>query len=334
MAAILRAEKRMNIAIIGCGFIGEKRAKALRGQHKLVVCCDTNLSRAEGLAAKYPGAEATSDWAYAASRPDVDIVCVATVHNALPAVTLAAAVAGKHVLVEKPAARRAAELDSVVEACARTGALVRIGFNHRHHRAFRQARQIVDSGALGPLMFVRGRYGHGGRIGYDKEWRAVPELSGGGEAIDQGLHLIDLARWFFGDFPSVKGEMGTFFWDMPVEDNAFFLLRTAAGQVASLHATWTEWKNTFSFELYGKTGKLEITGLGGSYGLERLAHYQMLPEMGPPPTTIWEYPMADDSWENEFDTFVDDIRLARQPNPGLGDAQAALRIVESVYQQS
>lgn len=324
----------MNIAIVGCGFIGEKRAKALRGQHKLVVCCDTNLARAEGLAAKYPGAEATTDWAAAATRSDVDIVCVATVHNSLPKVTLAAALAGKHVLVEKPAARRAAELDPVVEACARTGALARIGFNHRHHRAFRQARQLVDAGALGSLMFVRARYGHGGRVGYDKEWRAVPELSGGGEAIDQGLHLIDLARWFLGDFPSVKGEVGTFFWNMPVEDNAFFLLRSATGQVASLHATWTEWKNTFSFELYGEKGKLEITGLGGSYGLERLAYYQMLPEMGPPPTTIWEYPMADDSWENEFDTFLEDIRMGRQPNPGLEDAQAALRIVESVYQQS
>ena len=103
-----------------------------------------------------------------------------------------------------------------------------IGFNHRYHRAFRKAREIFDSGALGEMMFVRGRYGHGGRPGYDKEWRAVPELSGGGELIDQGMHLIDLARWFLGDFEKVQGHIATYFWNMPVEDNGFLLLRTAA----------------------------------------------------------------------------------------------------------
>ena len=82
---------------------------------------------------------------------------------------------------------------------------MRIGFNHRYHRAFRDARRLIDDGALGPLMFVRARYGHGGRVGYDKEWRADPALSGGGELIDQGCHLIDLARWLLGDFTARRG---------------------------------------------------------------------------------------------------------------------------------
>src|ERR1035441_8539723 len=99
----------------------------------------------------------------------------------------------------------------------RTGALVRIGFNHRYHRAFRKAREIFESGALGDMMFIRGRYGHGGRPGYDQEWRADPAISGGGELIDQGAHLIDLSRWFLGDFTRVRGSARTWFWDMPVE---------------------------------------------------------------------------------------------------------------------
>jgi len=268
------------------------------------------------------------------TRSDVDIVIVATTHDMLAPIAAAAVHSGKHVLIEKPGARRAAELDSVVGDSRRSGALVRVGFNHRYHRAFRQAREIFDSGALGPVMFVRGRYGHGGRLGYEREWRARPELSGGGELIDQGMHLIDLARWFLGDFPKVRGCAGTFFWKMPVEDNGFLLLETAAGQVAFLHAGWTEWKNLFSFEIMGRMGKLEISGLGGSYGVERLAFHRMSPEMGPPETTIWEYPMADDSWEREFAEFLEDIRLGRQPSPGLADAQAALRVVEMVYQES
>jgi predicted dehydrogenase len=238
------------------------------------------------------------------------------------------------VLIEKPAARSAAELAMVREAAAKAGVLVRVGFNHRYHRAFRKAREIVDSGALGEMMFIRGRYGHGGRPGYDKEWRAVPKKSGGGELVDQGMHLIDLARWFLGDFNQVKGFTETYFWDMPVEDNAFLLLRTPGGQVASLHATWTEWKNLFSFEIYGRKAKLEISGLGGSYGAERLAFYRMLPQMGPPETTIWEYPMADDSWEREAAEFIADIRVGRQPAAGLADAAAAWEIVETIYRES
>jgi len=180
-------------------------------------------------------------------------------------------------------------------------------------------------------MYVRGRYGHGGRVGYEGEWRAQPERSGGGELIDQGIHLIDLARWFLGDFEDVQGFAHTYYWDMPVEDNGFMLLKTAKRQAALLHASWTEWKNLFSFEVFGREGKLEMTGLGGSYGTERLAYYRMRPEMGPPETTIWEYPMPDTSWDVEFAEFIEDIRLGRQPAASLDDARAALQIVQRIY---
>jgi predicted dehydrogenase len=261
-------------------------------------------------------------------------VIVAVTHDMLAPTALAAARAGKHVLIEKPGARSAAELDPVAEAARSAGVRVRVGYNHRYHRAFREARGIFESGALGEMMYVRGRYGHGGRPGYDREWRARPEQSGGGEAIDQGVHLIDLARWFLGDFASVRASLPTLFWDMPVEDNAFFLLETAGGQVAFLHATWTEWKNLFSMEICGRKGKLEITGLGGSYGVERLAHYRMPAAMGPPETVIHEYPMADDSWQMEFADFLEDIRLGREPQPGIADAQAALRVVEAARREA
>ncbi len=321
----------MRVAIVGCGLIGQKRARALAGA-KLTVCCDVKPVLAEKLAAAFPGARATACWQEAVTAADVDIVVVSTVHKELAPVAATAAAAGKHVLVEKPGARRAAELDAVLEASAATGARVRVGFNHRYHPALQKAREIVDSGVLGPLLFVRGRYGHGGRPGYDKEWRAVEEISGGGEAIDQGMHLIDLARWFLGDFDGVQGHVATYFWDMPVEDNAFFLLTTPRNQTAQLHASWTEWKNLFSLEIYGRDGKLDISGLGGSYGVERIAYYKMLPEMGPPETAIWEYPaLTDKSWELEFAAFLEDIAERRDPSPGVRDAQAALRIVEAVY---
>jgi predicted dehydrogenase len=121
---------------------------------------------------------------------------------------------------------------------------------------------------------------------------------------------------------------------MPVDDNAFLTLKTAAKQVAFLHASCTEWKNTFSFELFGRNGKLQMDGLGGSYGLERLTYYRMRPEMGPPETTVWEYPQADNSWEIEMAEFLEDVRQRREPSPGLMDAIAALDIVDKIYRNS
>jgi predicted dehydrogenase len=321
----------MNIAIIGCGLIGQKRAKTLKNAC-LTVCVDHIREKADALAKQHPGCIALTDWREAIAHKDVDIIIISTLHATLAEIGLAATEAGKHILVEKPAGRRANELDPIITAAKKNNTLIRVGFNHRYHRAFRKARELVDENALGDLMFIRARYGHGGRIGYDKEWRAQPELSGGGELIDQGVHLIDLARWFLGDFTDIQGHAHTYYWDMPVDDNSFLLLKTPKNQTAFLHASCTEWKNLFSFEIYGKKGKIDINGLGGSYGTERITFYKMLPEMGPPETYAWEYPMADDSWEVEMNEFLEDVRLKRQPSVGIMDAQAALSIVEHIYQ--
>ena len=130
----------------------------------------------------------------------------------------------------------------------------------------------------------------------------------------------------------MQGFAHTYYWNMPVEDNAFLLLKTASQQVALLHASWTEWKNLFSFEIFGRQGKLDIHGLGGSYGVERLAYYHMLPEMGPPETTIWEYPQTDTSWAVEFAEFVEDVQYRRSPAAGLSDARAVLQVIECIYE--
>lgn len=327
----------MKIAIVGCGLIGQKRAKTIKahgGNVTLAACVDQVYDKAESLAKQHPDCAIYTNWLDVMKLPDIDVIIISTLHSSLAEIGLAAAKAGKHILVEKPGGRHSTELEPIMAAAQESGSLARVGFNHRYHRAFRKARELIDQGEIGDLMYIRARYGHGGRVGYDKEWRAQPDLSGGGELIDQGVHLIDLARWFLGDFKEVDGSAHTFFWDMPVDDNGFLLLKTEKQQVAFLHASCTEWKNLFSFEIYGRTGKIEINGLGGSYGVERLTFYKMSAEMGPPETFIWEYPMADDSWDVEFAEFLADIKEQRQPAAGLQDAHAALQIVENIYRKS
>ena len=329
----MRLEMNPRIAIIGCGLIGRKRLAALPAG-TFAAACDLELGRAEQLVASARAGYATDDAARVFADPAIDAVIVCTLNAALAPLALAAIRAGKHVLVEKPGAISTKQADELIDAARAASVRVRVGFNHRFHPALRQARSLYESGALGPLMFIRGRYGHGGRVGYDREWRADPTLSGGGELIDQGVHLIDLAGWFLGDFARIEGHASTSFWDMPVDDNAFLNLRTAAGQTAWLQVSCTEWKNLFSLEIYGRTGKLHVEGLGGSYGVERLTFHRMLPEMGPPETTAWEYPRGDDSWRLEIAEFFTDIRTGREPQPGLREARAALAVVERIHAAS
>jgi predicted dehydrogenase len=321
------------VGIVGCGLIGQKRAKALDSRTRLVACADTHIEKAAALAHLHQ-ASAYADWRQVLSAPDVDLVVISTLHDSLAEIALAAISAKKHVLIEKPAARTWLELEPLIHAAKEANVRVRVGFNHRYHPAIQKAKELVDADALGELMFIRARYGHGARLGYETEWRADPKLSGGGELIDQGPHLIDLARYFLGDFTEIQGFAHTYFWDMPVDDNGFMLLKTASKKVAFLHVSCTEWKNLFSMEIYGRLGKLDLNGLGGSYGAEKITHYKMLPKMGPPDSVTWEYASGDGSWALEMTDFIDDILLNREPSANLGDAVAALKVIQQVYKDS
>jgi predicted dehydrogenase len=320
-------------AIVGCGLIGHKRFSTLP-VGSLKYACDLDVERARQLAAGTTNCVATTDLQTVLGDSAVDVIMVAVANADLAPIALQAVTAGKHVLVEKPAGIRSTELVEIESAAANSGALVRIGYNHRFHPGFRKAYELVQKEDLGEVMFLRGRYGHGGRPGYDREWRMDPARSGGGQLIDQGVHLIDLAGWFLGEFLTIDGHAATYFWDTPVDDNAFLSLRTEAGQTAWLQVSCTEWKNLFSFEIYFKRAKLYIEGLGGSYGLERLHYYKMLPEMGAPDTVIYEFPRGDTSWAVELGEFLEDIRLNRTPIPGLREGRRVLEIVERIYEKS
>jgi predicted dehydrogenase len=321
----------MNVAIIGCGNVGMKRALSL-GDNKLIIAVDPDLSKAEKVVSAVGTKNFSSDPFNAILHKDVELVIISTTNEHLANLTLAAVENKKHVLVEKPAARNSEELLPIIQEAEKNNVFVKVGFNHRFHPALMKAKEIVESGAIGELMFIRGRYGHGGRIGYEKEWRADPKQSGGGELIDQGVHLIDLSRWFLGDLDVLNSYLHTYFWNMPVEDNAFLTLKSATDKIAWLHVSCTEWKNMFSFEIYGEHGKLIIDGLGGSYGPEILTYHQMTSKMGIPNTRIIDYSSKPDaSWKLELDYFIKCIHHQTIPKGNISDALKALNIVKSVY---
>jgi predicted dehydrogenase len=323
----------LGVAVIGAGRIGAKRAAALPEGVECRTIFDASAQRANALVDSVPGAVACEALEGAIEDPAVSLVIVATSNDALAPVTRAALERGRHVLVEKPGADSLDALCSIRDAAARARCRVRVGFNHRFHPALMRTRELVASGQYGPVFGIRGRYGHGGRLGYEREWRTQRLASGGGELLDQGVHLIDLVRFLTGDVELAFAELRTDFWPIEVEDNAYLALRSASGAFAWLHASWTEWKNLFSLEVAMRTAKLETNGLGGTYGTERLTCYEMTAEMGPPMTASWEWPQDDRSWRAELEDVIADLDGRRAVGADVDDAIAALQIVQDAYRR-
>ena len=322
----------MRVGIIGCGLIGGKRAEAVHSPHQVTGVCDVCIEKAQKLAETVKCDFVTDNYKELIESGKIEMVVVAVLNYQLAPITLYAVKHGIHVIVEKPGGISSRELEPIIDAVKGTDLKVKVGFNHRYHPALLKAKELTELEDVGKIMFIRGRYGHGGRVGYDREWRADAKLSGGGETIDQGVHLIDLSRWFMGDFPEVDGFAATYFWDMDVDDNGFLCLKKADQRAAWLQVSCTEWKNMFSFEIYCEKAKLAVEGIGGSYGTEKLSYYKMLPEMGPPETVIYEYPRGDQSWKMEFEDMVSAIASgAPLRMGGIEDAYEALKIVEKIY---
>ncbi|HEY4811281.1 MAG TPA: Gfo/Idh/MocA family oxidoreductase [Solirubrobacteraceae bacterium] len=331
------SRRGLTVGIVGCGLIGGKRADALALNDVLVGCCDPNATAAAELARKHGCRVCETAQELLSMEPDV--VVVATVHDQLAALAELAIMSGAHVLVEKPAAISTAQIDRLIDCQQAAARLVKVGFNHRFHPGIARAVAEVQSGGHGELMYLRARYGHGGRPGYDSEWRAQPLRSGGGDLIDQGMHLLDLSNWLAGPLPLHSALLRTQFWDTPVEDNAALLLGENGSRTdpwAMLHVGWTEWKNMFSLEIYCVTAKLQVDGLVGSYGPQRLRIYRMGPQLGPPALEELHYPDIDPSWTAEWEHFAAAV-LAQDGRPLLGDLQSArdaLEQVEAAYASS
>lgn len=324
----------LRVGIVGCGLIGAKRAAALRPSDSLIACYDVDQQAAAGLAGTF-GCDPCASLAELLGS-SCDVVVVATPHDQLAAIAEQALQAGAHVLLEKPAGISRVQIERLI-ACERAAErMVKVGFNHRFHPGIARAVEEVHSGRHGELMHIRGRYGHGGRLGYEREWRADPARSGGGELVDQGMHLLDLTHRIAGPLPLHSALLRTHFWETPAEDNAALILgesSTRTGAWAMLHVTWTEWKNLFSLEIYCRTAKIQVDGLVRSYGPQRLRIYKMAPELGPPQLEEHSYPDEDRSWELEWSSFCNAIEAGDRSllDGDLEAARYAWTQIEAAY---
>lgn len=327
-------ETSLQVGLVGAGLQGKRRVQALLAEgDRLLIVADTNLQSAQRLAQEM-GCQSTTYWEEVITTPKVNVVLVCTPPYIHAPICIAALKVGKHVLCEKPMGCNLDEALAIAETAKRAGLKLKCGFNHRYHPGIQKLRHWVEAGHIGEIDFIRGRYGIGGREEYNNEWRMNAEMSGGGELMDQGLHLLNLAHWFLGEFSQVFGFLSTRFWNVAsIEDNAFALVRTPQGQVAWLHASWTQWKNLFSFEIFGHDGYALVEGLGGSYGTERAILGKR--DLSRPFTEeVVEFRGEDYSWREEWKHFKAAIAGRNDDTMEGQEALVVHRLASAIYQSA
>jgi predicted dehydrogenase len=320
--------------IVGYGYMGQIRKGVIDSLPELSLCgiCDP------------VGAEFTEyHHAIDSLRPDVVFVCTPNKYS--PDVCVYALEKGCHVFCEKPPGRTVEDVRRIRNVEQSHPALkLMFGFNHRHHPAIVEAKSLVDAGRMGRVIWLRGVYGKSGGLGpdFERSWRNDPEISGGGILLDQGIHMLDLFRFFCGDFEKVHGMVETGYWKIGVEDNAFVLLKTSRGQIAQLHSSATLWKHTFRLEIGLENGYLVAQGLlskTGSYGRETLtigrkSTNQTDTSIGNPREEI-VYFDQDLSWDLQVKEFVRCIINDEPVSDSTSfDALQVMELITEVYSQN
>jgi predicted dehydrogenase len=323
----------LRVGIVGLGKMGRVRAGTIRSNPGAVL-----VSGADPHPPKegFEDIRVFSDYGSVIDS-DVDAVFVCTPNRITPDVVVAALGAGKHVFCEKPPGQCVADVERILEAERRhPGCVLKFGFNHRYHFGIMEAKKIVDSGKYGRILWLRGIYGKAEVSSLPGEWRRDPEIAGGGILLDQGIHMLDLFRHFCGEFSEIKSMCAMSYWDVPLEDNAFVLLRNEAGQIAMMHSSFTQWKHRFCLEIFLEDGYVIVDGMPSwsrSYRDEWIiqAHKEKGHAVGNPPEQH-TFCNTDPSWELELAEFVDCVRSGRPVRHGTSkDAYETMRLVFGIY---
>ncbi len=327
--------KKLKIGITGYGKMGKIREKSFLSSKEVslisIFDLKSNIERTDLIVCKS---------FEELLNTDIDAVFISSYVSSSAEYTIRALEAGKHVFCEKPPAMNYKEIEKVEEVYKQNSLILKYGFNHRYHYSAIEAKKIIETGAMGNLLWMRGVYGKAGSIDFDQNWRNYKKYSGGGILMDQGIHMIDLFRFFSKqEFICLSSHISTEYWNIENEDNAFLLLKSETGTIASFHSTANQWRHKFLLEMTFEEGYVTLDGLitsTGSYAPEKLIYgYRQYEDintaMGKPSETM-SYFEIDDSWKLELNEFVSAIKGNGEIiNGTIYDAKAIMSLIDEIY---
>ena len=276
--------KQLNVAIIGCGFMGRTHSNAYNRvsnffdlQYKpiLKAICDRNEEKAKEFANQWGFESVETDWKKLLERDDIDIVDICTPNNLHAEMAIAAAKTGKMIICEKPLAMNAAQGKTMVDAIEKAGVANLVSYNYRRIPAVTLAKNLIDQGKLGKIYHYRANFLQDWTIstdlpqGGDGLWRLDAKESGSGVTGDLLAHCIDTAIWLNGPIKQVTAMTETFVKErqsvtsgkvepVKIDDACAFLARFENGSLAVFESTRYArgHKALYTFEINGENASI------------------------------------------------------------------------------
>lgn len=331
----MAANRKLRVGIAGYGVVGKRRRTFIDLNPHLSTVAVSDVTFLNDHIA-VDGVHCVTDYVQLFDH-DLDVLFVCLPTYLAAEVTIAGLEHGLHVFCEKPPGRNVQDVDKVIAIEQRhPRQKLKYGFNHRYHESVKEVKRIIESRQYGEIVNLRGIYGKSSIVPFSGGWRCERQFAGGGILLDQGIHMLDMIRYFAGNFEEIKSFVSNDYWRHDVEDNAYAILRNRKGCVAMLHSTATQWQHRFRLEITLREALLELTGIlsgSKSYGEERL---KIIPRddssmVGSFFETTTSY-LEDNSWKEEVDEFANLI-VNDKPviNGNSRDAQQVMELVYSIY---
>jgi predicted dehydrogenase len=341
------AQDTIGIAIIGCGMISEFQSKAIQALPgaRIAGYHDAIPDLARRRAGEYGGRvyERLDDlW----SDPEVRAVSICTPSGAHLEPALAAARAGRHVMVEKPAEVTVERVDAIIEECRKARVVLGAIFPRRFQEASRVLKDAIDRGRFGRLVLgdvyikwfrTQEYYDRGG-------WRGTWKLDGGGALMNQGIHGIDLLQWVMGGVAEVSAMTATLAHErIEVEDTAVAAVRFRNGALGAIEGTTGSWPGTrIRIEVGGSKGSAVLedeTILAWQLEVPEPADEDIRRRFGPGTATSGggaadPRAISFEGHRRQFEDFLRAIRTGQRPFCAGEDARAAVEVITGIYRSA
>lgn len=345
--------REIGFAVAGCGVIGKTHAEQVRAVAgaRLVAVADEVPERARAFAEQY-GVPGYTDLAELFARDDVDVVTVGTPSGLHAEVAIAAARAGKHVIVEKPIEVTLAKADAMIAACRDAGVKLCVISQHRFDPSTITVKRQIEEGRFGRMLLGEAAVNWYRSQGYydSGAWRGTWALDGGGALMNQGIHTVDLLQYLMGPVESVFAHMGTLNHQrIEVEDAAVAVLRFQGGGIGTLVGTTIAYPGLSTrVEVFGEKGTAVIEhdklthlylreggeGADAGYGDRNAVNLAETPQGSHLTAAADPKAIASVGHRAQFEDMIAAIREGREPLVNGIEGRKPLAVILAVYESA